>query len=55
MELETIHMISGTVGLLIFVCLFVGVLFYALWPANQSRFDHAANSVLKNDSERAEK
>ena len=51
MELETLHAIAGTVGLLIFVFLFVGVLFYALWPANQKRFDHAANSVLKNESE----
>ncbi len=51
MDLETIHMISGTVGLLIFVFLFVGMLFYALWPANQSRFDRAARSVLQNDRE----
>ena len=51
MDMNTIHMISGTVGLLIFVFLFVGMLIYALWPANQSQFDKAANSVLKHDNE----
>ncbi len=49
MDIQTLHMISGTAGLLIFVALFIGMLFYALWPANQKQFDRAARSVLEKD------
>ena len=51
MDMNTIHMISGTLGLLIFVFLFVGMMIYALWPANQSQFDKAAHSVLTHDQD----
>ncbi len=48
MEHATIQMISGTVGLVIFVLLFVGVLTYALWPKNKDRFARAARLPLED-------
>ncbi|MCB9929116.1 MAG: cbb3-type cytochrome c oxidase subunit 3 [Alphaproteobacteria bacterium] len=51
MEYEAVRAISGTLGLLIFVGLFVGVLVYALWPKNRSKFDHAANIPLNDDTD----
>lgn len=49
MDMQTVHSISGTLGLLIFVSLFLGVLVYALWPANKTRFHDAAQSILDHD------
>jgi cytochrome c oxidase cbb3-type subunit 4 len=42
---------SGTVGLIIFVVLFAGVLTYALWPNNRTKFDRAAHIPLADDSD----
>ena len=39
-------MISGTLGLIIFVVLFLGILTYALWPKNKDKFDRAAHLPL---------
>jgi len=41
---------AQTWGLLMFIVMFGGVLAYALWPKNQTRFDKAANSLL-NEAE----
>ena len=49
MDYETLRAFSGSVGLIIFVVLFVGVLVYALWPRNKSKFDHASRIPLDDD------
>lgn len=51
MEYETLRAISGTVGLIIFVGLFLGVLVYALWPRNRKKFDHAAHIPLADNTD----
>lgn len=51
MEYETLRAVSGTVGLIIFVSLFVGVLVYALWPKNRKKFDHAAHIPLNGNDD----
>ena len=43
---ETLSNFAQTGGLLIFMLLFAGVLAYALWPRNQSKFDAAARTPL---------
>ena len=50
MEYETLRAISGTLGLIIFVSLFAGVLAYALWPKNRKKFDHAAHIPLNDNT-----
>ncbi len=35
-------------GLFYLIALSIGVLIYALWPSNRSRFDRAKNSILEN-------
>jgi len=49
LEYDTLRAISGTVGLIIFVSLFAGVLIYALWPKNRKKFDHASRIPLNDD------
>ena len=51
MDYESIRGFSGTLGLIIFVSLFAGVLVYALWPKNKSKFDHAAHIPLNDDDD----
>ena len=41
--------LSGTLGLIIFVVVFAGVLVYALWPRNKSKFDHASRIPLTDE------
>ena len=41
--------IAGTLGLLFFCALFLGVLAYVFWPGNAKRFDEAANAPLRSD------
>lgn len=43
---ERLSHFAQTGGLLIFVVIFAGVLIYALWPRNQSKFDRAARMPL---------
>jgi cytochrome c oxidase cbb3-type subunit 4 len=38
--------IGGTVA---FTSVFVCAIFYALWPKNKARFDHAANIPLQSN------
>lgn len=40
---------AQTWGLAYFVAVFLAVLAYALWPANQQRFDAAARVPLRED------
>ncbi len=49
MTYETVASFAQTWGLLYFVALFAGVLAYALWPSNKSRFDEAASIPLRED------
>lgn len=41
--------IAQSVGLLYFVAMFLGVVAYALWPSNRSRFESAARTPLNED------
>jgi cytochrome c oxidase cbb3-type subunit 4 len=36
-------------GLFYLIALAIGVLVYALWPSNRSRFDRAKRSILDKD------
>lgn len=49
MSYEEIASLSGSVGLIFFIVLFVGVLVYALWPGNKRKFDDASRIPLKED------
>lgn len=49
MDYASWQALSGTVGLIIFVVLFAGVLTYALWPNNRAKFDLAARIPLADD------
>ena len=49
MSYDEIASLSGTVGLLFFIALFVVVLVYALRPGNKRKFDDAARIPLKED------
>lgn len=45
---ETLSSFAQTGGLIYFVAIFAGVLAYALWPRNQTRFDQAAQLPLSD-------
>ncbi len=45
----TLSAFAKSYGLIYMMAFFIGVLVYALWPANQSRFDKAAGSILEED------
>lgn len=45
---EAVHL-SGTLGLVLFLIAFAGVLYYALRPRNRSRFEQAARLPLSED------
>lgn len=36
-------------GLFYLIAMAVGVMVYALWPSNRTRFDRAKNSILDKD------
>ena len=40
---------AQTWGLAYFVVIFLGVLFYALWPSRKKQFDEAARIPLRED------
>ncbi|HPE29544.1 MAG TPA: cbb3-type cytochrome c oxidase subunit 3 [Parvularculaceae bacterium] len=46
---ETLTAFAKTYGLIYMMIVFFGALIYALWPANQSKFDKAASSILEED------
>lgn len=41
--------LAQSAGLLYFVCAFLAVCAYALWPRNKARFEEAAAIPLKED------
>ena len=49
MTYEDVVSFSGTVGLIIFMAMFAGVLVYALWPGNKRKFDDAARMPMRED------
>jgi cbb3-type cytochrome oxidase subunit 3 len=49
MTYDTVATISQVTSLLMFIAMFIGVLAYALWPANGPRFDEAQRSALDLD------
>ena len=46
MTYDTIATISQVTSLLMFIAMFAGVLMYALWPKNKSRFEDAQRRAL---------
>ena len=46
MHYDTVATWSQVTSLLMFIAMFVGVLVYALWPANRDRFENAQRSAL---------
>jgi cytochrome c oxidase cbb3-type subunit 4 len=51
MTYSTLASFAQTWGLVLFVAFFLGVIVYAVWPGNRSRFNRAAHMPL-DDSER---
>ena len=41
--------ISKSFGLFYLIALSIAVLIYTFWPSNKKRFDHAANSILRDE------
>jgi len=46
---EFVKVVSGTVGIVFFMTIFLGVTAYAIWPKNRVRFNSAAEIPLKED------
>ncbi len=46
---ETLVGFAKSWGLFYLLALAIGVLVYALWPANRMRFEHARKSILDTD------
>lgn len=49
MTYETVATLSQVTSLLFFIAMFAGVVGYALWPANQSKFDAVQRHALGLD------
>ncbi len=49
MSHEMISQVVGVWGSIYFLLLFIAVLFYALNPKSQDKFDHAAHIPLRED------
>jgi cbb3-type cytochrome oxidase subunit 3 len=49
MTYDTVATFSQVTSLLMFVAMFVGVLAYALWPANGARFEAIQRRALELD------
>jgi len=46
---EALETFARSAGMIYGLCLFLGVLAYALWPANSEKFKEAAESPLRED------
>ncbi len=53
MTYETVAGFTQSFATVLFVCLFVGVVVYALWPGNRKTFEHAARLPLDGDPQDA--
>jgi cytochrome c oxidase cbb3-type subunit 4 len=51
---QTATVLSQTIGLILFVGLFVGILAYVFWPGNKAKFDEAAELPLDDDNDKPE-
>jgi cytochrome c oxidase cbb3-type subunit 4 len=49
MTYQTVAFISQMTAMAIFGTVLAGVLIYAFWPGNKSRFERAANRPLETD------
>lgn len=49
MSHEEIQSLSGTLGLILFLIAFAGVLYYVFRPKNRERFKNAARMPLNED------
>ena len=50
MSYDTVATWSQVASLLMFIAMFGGVLIYAMWPENKSRFETAQRKALDLDS-----
>lgn len=48
-DYQALAQFAATWGLLYFFALFMGVVIYAYWPRNKSKFDAAAQIPLRDD------
>ena len=46
---DTLVWFSKSFGLFYLIGLSILVVIYAYWPSNRKRFDHAANSILRDE------
>lgn len=46
---DTLVFLSKTLGLFYLIALSIGVLIYAYWPRNKTRFDAAARAILNEE------
>jgi cytochrome c oxidase cbb3-type subunit 4 len=51
MTYQAATVLSQTVALVLFVCLFVAIVVYVFWPGNKKKFDEAAQVPLENNDE----
>lgn len=49
MTYDTVATISQVTSLLLFIALFAGIVAYAFWPGNRSRFERAQRKALDLD------
>jgi cytochrome c oxidase cbb3-type subunit IV len=49
MTYETVATISQVASLLMFIAMFIGIVVYALWPANRTRFEAVQRQALDLD------
>ena len=49
MTYETVATISQVASLLMFIAMFIGIVVYALWPANRARFETVQRQALDLD------
>jgi cytochrome c oxidase cbb3-type subunit IV len=48
---DTLVWFSKTFGLIFLIAMSIGVVIYTYWPSNKKRFDHAADSILRDEDE----
>jgi cytochrome c oxidase cbb3-type subunit IV len=49
MTYDTVATISQVASLLMFIAMFVGIVVYAVWPANRARFEKVQRHALDLD------
>jgi cytochrome c oxidase cbb3-type subunit IV len=46
---DTLVWFSKSLGLFFLIAMSIGVVIYTYWPSNKKRFDHAADSILRDE------